>query len=227
MCPSGFKKKIVLSQIYHKFGTKLYIQKSMQSTVYKIENEIKRRKRGKIYFADNFSSLGTPEAIKKALQRSEKSGMLIRLAHGIYLYPSIDKKLGLGVLYPSVETIAKEIAKRDKARIVPTGLYALNVLGLSTQVPTNIVFHTDGAPRKIQVYKQTITFKHVVPKNFVYNSELLMLVVSAFKEIGENSVSENHLNIIKKVLSQETKENIMQDVNLAPVWIRKKIQQII
>jgi len=103
----------------------------------------------------------------------------------------------------------------------------LNVLGLSTQVPTNIVFHTDGAPRKIQVYKQTITFKHVVPKNFAYNSELLMLVVSAFKEIGENSVSENHLNIIKKVLSQETKENIMQDVNLAPVWIRKKIQQII
>jgi len=199
----------------------------MQSTVYKVEIEIKRRKRGKIYFADDFSSFGTSEAIKKALLRFEKSGMLIRLAHGIYLYPSIDKKLGLGILYPSVETIASEIARRDKARIVPTGLYALNVLGLSTQVPTNIVFHTDGAPRKIRVYNQLITFKHVAPKNLAYKSKLLMLVVSAFKEIGEHSVSENHLNTIKQILSQETKENIQRDINLAPVWVRKKIQQII
>jgi hypothetical protein len=199
----------------------------MQSTVNKIENEIKRRKRGRIYFADDFTALGTSEAIKKALLRFEKSGMLVRLAHGIYLYPAMDKKLGLGILFPGVETVAREIARRDKARIVPTGLYALNVMGLSTQVPTNIVFHTDGAPRKIKVYNQLITFKHVVPKNLAYKSELLMLAVSALKEIGEHSVSENQMDTVKKVLSQETKENVLQDINLAPVWIRKKIQQII
>ena len=199
----------------------------MQSTVSKIENEIRRRRRGKIYFADDFASFGTSEAIKKTLLRFEKSGMLIRLAHGIYLYPSIDKKLGLGVLYPSVETIAKEIARRDKARIVPTGLYALNVLGLSTQVPTNIVFHTDGANRKILIYNQFITFKQVVPKNLAYKSELFMLVVSALKEIGEHSVTENDVNILKKVLSRESKENILEDIHLAPVWIRKIIHQII
>jgi hypothetical protein len=199
----------------------------MQSTVNKIENEIKRRRRGKIYFADDFTSFGTSEAIKKALLRFEKSGMLIRLAHGIYLYPSIDIRLGLGVLYPSVETIAKEIARRDKARIVPTGLYALNVLGLSTQIPANIVFHTDGAPRKIKIYNQLITFKHVVPKNLAYKSEALMLVVSALKEIGEHSISENDIIIVQEVLSNETKANILNDINLAPIWIRKKIQQMI
>jgi len=199
----------------------------MQSTVSKIENEIKRRRRGNIYFADDFTSFGTSEAIKKALLRFERVGMLIRLAHGIYLYPSIDKKLGLGVLYPSVETIAKEIARRDKARIVPTGLYALNVLGLSTQVPTNIMFHTDGAPRKIKIYNQLITFKHVVPKNLAYKSEVFMLIVSAMKEIGEHSVTDNDLKIIQKTLLRETKENILNDITLAPVWIRKKIRQII
>ena len=199
----------------------------MQSTVCKIENEIKRRRRGRIYFADDFTPFGTSGAIKKTLLRFEKSGKLIRLAHGIYLYPSIDKKLGLGVLYPSVESIAKEIARRDKARIVPTGLYALNVLGLSTQVPTNIVFHTDGAPRKIKVYNQLITFKHVVPKNLAYKSEMFMLVVSALKEIGEHSVTDNELKIIRATLLHETKENIFNDISLAPVWICKKIQQII
>jgi len=199
----------------------------MQSTVNKIETEIKHRRRGKIYFAEDFTSFGTSEAIKKTLLRFEKSGMLIRLAHGIYLYPSIDKKLGLGILYPSVETIAKEIARRDKARIVPTGLYALNVLGLSTQIPTNIVFLTDGAPRKIKVYNQSITFKHVVPKNLAYKSEALMLAVSALKEIGEHFVSDNDMNILRKALSHETKENISGDLSLAPAWIQKLIRQII
>jgi len=199
----------------------------MQSTVNKIESEIKRRRRGKIYFADDFTPFGTSEAIKKAMLRFEKSGFLIRLAHGIYLYPSIDKRLGLGLLFPSVESVAREIARRDKARIVPTGLYALNVLGLSTQVPTNIVFHTDGAPRKIKVYNQLITFKHVVPKNLAFKSEVLMLTVSAMKEIGEHSISDDDLKIIQKTLLHETKENILNDITLAPVWIRKKIQQIL
>ena len=199
----------------------------MQSTVNKIENIIKRHRRGKIYFADDFASLGTSEAIKKALLRFEKSGMLVRLAHGIYFYPSIDKKLGLGILYPSVDTIAKEIARRDKARIIPTGLYALNALGLSTQVPTNIVFHTDGAPRKIKIYNQLLTFKHVVPKNLAYKSENFMLVVSALKEIGEQRVTDEDMKIVKKALLNEEKENLMLDINLAPIWIRNKIQKII
>ena len=60
-------------------------------------------------------------------------GMLVRLAHGIYYYPKEDKEYGLGIIYPSVEDIAQAIAKRDKAKIVPMGAYALNRLGLSTQ----------------------------------------------------------------------------------------------
>ena len=100
----------------------------------------------------------------------------MRLAHGIYLFPKIDEKLGLCMLYPSVEEIAKAIAERDKARIVPTGVYALNALGLPTQIPVNAVFLTDGAPRKIKIYNQRILFKHVVPikffKNFLKSSQL-------------------------------------------------------
>ncbi len=109
----------------------------MKSIVNEIENKIKYGRRGKIIFAADFSTLGQPKSVNKALERLTESGMLLRLAHGIYLYPQTDTRLGLGVLYPTVETIAREIAKRDKARIVPTGAYALNTLGLSTQIPMN------------------------------------------------------------------------------------------
>ena len=58
----------------------------------------------------------------------------------------IDKVLGLGILYPTFEEIAAAIARRDKAKIVPTGIYALNQLGLSTQLPMNVVYLTEGSP---------------------------------------------------------------------------------
>lgn len=199
----------------------------MQSTNSQIEKEIRRKRRARIYFASDFVAFGSQEAVKKSLFRLEKSGFLVRLAHGIYLYPNIDKKYGIGILYPTAEDIAKEIAVRDKARIVPTGIYALNALGLSTQVPVNVVFLTDGAPRKIKIYNQKIVFKHVTPKNLAFRSKVLMLVVAAIKEIGKGKLSESELEKIKSVLLHETRENILLDLELAPAWIRKIILSII
>ena len=109
----------------------------------------------------NFISKGNSEAVRKALQRLVKYGELVRVATGIYVRPEIDPVIG--PVTPNIETIAKAIARRDKARIIPTGVYALNRLGLSTQVPMNLVYLTDGAARKIKVGKRTITFKKATP----------------------------------------------------------------
>jgi predicted transcriptional regulator of viral defense system len=162
--------------------------------------------------------------VNKAMERLTESGLLIRLAQGIYLYPPIDTRLGLGVLYPTVETIAREIAKRDKARIVPTGVYALNVLGLSTQIPMNVVFLTDGAARKIKIGNgQGIVFKRTVAKNLSYKNAVLMLVVAALKEIGEDNVTNDQLEKIMELISKEKRDDIIADLQLAPAWIKKLI----
>lgn len=200
----------------------------MKSIVNEVENKLKHGKRGKIVFVSDFADLGQPKAVNKALERLTTSGKLIRLAHGIYLHPKIDTRLGLGVLYPTVETVAREIAKRDKARIVPTGAYALNVLGLSTQIPMNVVFLTDGAPRKITIGNgKGIVFKRTVPKNLAYKNEMVMLTVSALKEIGEKNVTQAQLDRIKDLLSKEKKEDILSDIALAPVWIQKTIKSVL
>ena len=196
----------------------------MKSIVNEIENKLKYGRKGKILFASDFSSFGLPKAVNKAMERLTESGMLIRLAHGIYLYPQIDTRLGLGVLYPTVETIAREIAKRDKARIVPTGIFALNALGFSTQIPMNVVFLTDGAARKIKIGNgQGIVFKRTVAKNLSYKNDILMLVVAALKEIGEGNVTPEQLSKIKDLISKEKQEDIKADIQLAPAWIKKLI----
>lgn len=185
----------------------------------RIENKIKSMKRGSILFPSNFDDIGNVEVVKKSLLRLENKKFLVRLAHGIYLYPKQDKLLG--VLYPTIEEIAVAIADRDKARIIPTGTTALNKLGLSTQIPMNIVFLTDGAPRSIVVGKRTIKFKRTSPKNLAVKGEITSLIIQALKEIGKDNVTAEQLERIKIHLEKEKQEIIEHDAKLAPVWISK------
>ena len=190
--------------------------KSVQT---RIENEIKSMKRGSILFPSNFDDIGNVEVVKKSLLRLENKKFLVRLAHGIYLYPKQDKLLG--VLYPTIEEIAVAIAERDKARIIPTGTAALNKLGFSTQIPMNIVFLTDGAPRSIVVGKRTVKFKRTSPKNLAVKGEITSLIIQALKEIGKDNVTAEQLEKIKRHLEKEKQEIIEHDAKLAPVWISK------
>ena len=199
----------------------------MESIDDKILSKIRKCGAGKIYFSSDFSSYGESKSVLKALERLVKDEKLIRLSRGIYLYPKIDKELGLGVLYPSLETIAQSIAKRDKARIAPTGIYALNKLGLSTQIPMNVVYLTDGSPRKINLSDgRIIVFKQATPKKMSFSSELAMLIVFALKEITKDRVTDEHLEKIKSLLQNEPKERIMADSNLMPAWIKSIIMKM-
>ncbi len=185
----------------------------------KVAETLHKLQKGSILFVDDFLDFGNSESIKKALFRLKEKGLLIRVAHGIYLYPKKDKDLG--VLYPSAEEIAIAIAKRDKARIIPTGVQALNKLGLSTQVPLKVVFLTDGAARSIKIGKRTITFKKTSPKNLMAKGEISGLVIQALKSIGQNKIEDDILNKLLTILKKEKKQIILHDAKLAPAWINK------
>ena len=185
----------------------------------KVAETLTKMQKGTILFVDDFLDFGNSESIKKALFRLKEKGLLISVAHGIYLYPKKDKDLG--VLYPSAEEIAVAIAKRDKARIIPTGVQALNKLGLSTQIPLKVVFLTDGAARTVKVGKRTITFKKTSPKNLLAKGEISGLAIQALKSIGQDKIENDVLTRLLIILKKEKKENILHDAKLAPAWINK------
>ena len=191
-----------------------------------ILNSIRKRGRGTIFFSSDFSKVGEKSAVLKALERMTAGGTIIRVARGIYCYPKIDKELGLGTLYPTYEEIAQAIAKRDKARIVPAGIYAMNRLGLSTQVSMNVVYLTDGSSRKVVINgNRGIQFNHVAPKNLAFQNQLALLINSALKEIGQDNITEEEKTRIKSLLSNESKDSVMQDVKLMPDWIASIIRE--
>lgn len=196
---------------------------------YSLEKQIvsKMRKagRGVLVFAESFLMYGNAPAVRKALERLVKTGELVRVATGIYVLPKQDGIIGQ--VLPGIEDIAKAIAKRDRARIIPTGVSALNRLGLSPQVPLNVVYLTDGAARKIKIGTKTITFKKTAPKNLSAIGEISSLVIQALKTIGEKKVTLEDIKKIQQLLRKEKKDRLKHDINLAPTWIREVIKPII
>ena len=190
----------------------------MKSTEEHIVKRLRDFKRGKIFFPEMFYDLGSNDAVRQALVRLEDDDTLVRLAHGIYLFPKMDKQLG--ILYPPIDDIAKAVAKRDKATIMPTGTYALNKLGLSTQVPLNAVYLTDGSQRSIKVGNRAIKFKRTVPKNLAVKGEISGLVIQALREIGNGKVTTEQRRKIQELLQKEDPKYVKHDAKLAPAWIR-------
>lgn len=190
----------------------------------RVKKGISNYKTGKIFFPSDFSKIGTPTAIRQALNRLELDGFLLRLAHGIYLYPK--KHPSFAILYPSIEEIAIAIAKRDKARLIPTGIQALNKLGLSTQVPMNIVYLTDGSSRSIKINNGSIKFKKASPKLLSVKSDRIILIIQALKELGVENVDAKIRERIKQILSTVDGDLIKHDVKLAPQWIAKIIKEL-
>lgn len=191
----------------------------MQSIEKQIVRSIKSKPIGSLVLPDDYLSYGSSDAVRKALDRLQDKKVLLRVAHGIYVRPKISKLIG--PLTPTAEEVAETIAKRDKIRTLPTGSYALNALGLSTQVPMNIVLLTDGSARVIKVGKRTIKFKRTTAKNLSTKGPISRLVIQALKAIGQGKVSGSEEEKILELLKKEDIKILKHDTALAPVWIQK------
>lgn len=191
----------------------------MKSVETAILEKVRAIPKGVIIFPEDFHEVGSSEAIRVALHRLEKDRIIARVARGIYVRPKTSKLLGL--LVPTAEDVAEAIAKRNRIRTVPTGSYALNALGLSTQVPMNIVLLTDGSPREIKVGNRKIKFKKTTPKNLSARGKISRLVIQALKEIGKGKVSEEEERKIIELLKRENEKDLSHDIPLAPIWVQK------
>lgn len=201
----------------------------MTNSIYeRIKSQIMKGEPGTVFFPDSFVGVGSSEGVRLALMRLTNQNIIIRVAQGIYCYPKVDKWNGNNI-NPTFDEIANAIALRDRVRIMPTGDYVLNILGLSTQVVANAVFFTDGSSRRISVGKgKGILFKHTAEmRNFAYKSKMMQMVIFAIKEIGNGNVTDKHLEIIREHLSNVSEELFNEDIMLAPVWVRKQLKKVV
>jgi hypothetical protein len=122
-----------------------------------------------------------------------------------------------------MEMIANAIANRDHVIIKPTGISALNKLGLSQQVPTKHVYITNGQPRKYKIGGNEIHFKSASPKKLALSGSISSLVILAMDELGPNGFDETLATQIKKLLQKEDATILENDIKLAPSWIAREL----
>ena len=187
-----------------------------------IRSTIDRNGPNRLYMVSDFAGLNNDALVTRALSRLEKEGVLVRISQGLYLHPVKNR---FGVLRPSVDEIAYAIAEKDRARIIPCGLTALNKLGLSTQVAMNAVYLTDATARELAVGNRKIIFKRSAPRNFAYKTDLFPMIVAAMKELGKDGVTDEQIAIIKSAIEKYDGDDdeIKYDYSIAPQWIKQRL----
>lgn len=146
-----------------------------------------------------------------------KEGVIRLLARGLYDYPV--KHSVLGTVAPSADAVARALVGRDAIRLQPSGAYASNVLGLSEQVPSRIVFLTDGPSRRVKLGKQEIILKRTVPRNLAAAGRKSGTLIQALRYLGQNQVDETVRITLRRQIADEERPAIRKDLAHARAWI--------
>jgi Family of unknown function (DUF6088) len=186
---------------------------------------IRAKGRGWVFSARHFLDFGSRRAVDLALFRLTNREVIRRLGRGVYDYPAVSETLGL--LSPSIDAVAKEIAGKNNSKLKITGAQAANVLGLSTQVPARIVYLTDGPSRQLKVGKQTIILKHTSPKTMSTAGKGSGTIIQALQYIGKENVTPDVIKKIRTIIADFDKKEMKKDLHTAPDWMKPMIMEIV
>ena len=196
----------------------------MQSVEDKILRRIRGKPKGWVFTANDFWDYGSDASIRRALKNICDRGRIRRIARGLYDNPATHPKLG--VLAPTPEQIVAAIKTKQHTKTQPTGAYAANLLGLSTQVPGKVIFLTDGPDKQLKVGNRTIQLKNRSTRTMAGAGQITGVFIQALKHIGQKRFNKNHFRVLSERLKPEQKKKLHRNIKLAPAWIATIIRRL-
>ena len=190
-----------------------------------IYNRIISEKPQKVFVISDFCDLMDYGTAKKSLSRLESNNKIQKIMRGVYYNPRYSQLIQ-EYEKPSVDEVAKAIARNFKWTIAPSGNTALNQLGLSTQVPAKWIYFSDGPYKTYKIGIQELEFKHRTNKEISGMSEKTILVIQALKELGEEQITESVIQKLKRQLTDEEKLKLLNETKQTTVWIFNIIKKI-
>ena len=197
----------------------------MQTMRDQIVARIERLGEGKAFSAKDFLDIASRTTIDVTLASLTLSGKIRRIRRGLYDMPKVNPALG-GKLSPDIDEAARAIARRQKWKIVPEGAWAANLLGLSTQVPSKIIYLTDGPNNEMPIGRRTIQFKHARPKALEGLEGKFALVVQALRHLGKDGVGPREIETLRAGLSSAEKRKLVKDTRFGVDWIYEVANRI-
>lgn len=198
--------------------------KHIQSMDKQVWQRIASQGEGWVFTPSDFADVGSRTAVASALMRYAAAGQIRQLSRGFYDRPR--QHPVLGVLWPDVAQVAQALERKDGLRLQPAGAYAANMLGLSEQVPAQVVYLTDGPSRQVAVGPTLIALKRTTPKNMACAGRLSGLLIQALRFLGEVHVSPERIAHVRRSLPAEQRAKLTADLAYAPAWMRPWLLEV-
>jgi Family of unknown function (DUF6088) len=190
----------------------------VQDMRHQIVARIHRLGKGKVFSAKDFLDIASRSSIDVALASLASEGKIRRIRRGLYDTPRVNPALG-GKLSPDIDEAAQAIARKQRWKIVPEGAWAANLLGLSTQVPSKIIYLTDGPNKEVVIGRRSIYFKHARPKAIAGLEGKLALAVQALRHLGKQSVGQREIETVRASLSPNERRRLVRNTRFGVGWI--------
>lgn len=196
-----------------------------QSIESKVISRVYGKGRGWSFSRIDFTDLGSAEAIDKSLSRLTKSGRIRRLLRGLYDFPQYSSFLDK-TLSPDMHQVAQAFARKFGWNIQVSENTALNILGLSTQIPIRHVYYSDGRSCTYTVANQELIFVKARLKDTGLKHEKSALLVQALRGIGQGKLSESERTKICTYFDEAEQKSILRDTRFVTSWVYEEIKGI-
>ena len=193
----------------------------------RVQSKISSLSNGVVFASNSFRFQDANQnSVEKELSKLNADGVIKRFRKGIYYKPQ--KSTLFGDVLPNPSAVAQAIAKLNDAHIVPDGSMALNMLGLSDQVPMKYIYLNDKLHKSEFVGNTEIVFKRINAKKLTASNKRVALVLSAIDYLGRDAFSDR--NLVKDFASKLDVSDI-KDLDRAakyyPLWVKNRVSEII
>jgi len=189
----------------------------------RVMKRVRASGRGSVFTPSDFLPFATRSSVDQALSRLVKGGQLRRLARGLYDFPKIHPKLG--PLSPAPDDVAWALARETGSQVQIAGARAANALGLSTQVPAQSTYLTDGPSRRVVLGKRVVDLRHAAPKHLIAPGSPAGTVVQALRHVGPLRAADVAQGAARR-LSASDKKTLASTAVQAPAWMRPTLVTI-
>ena len=197
----------------------------MKSIEDKIFARIIRHGRGSVMTNRDFWDIANPASVDWCLYRLKDKKIIRPIIRGIYDYPKFSELLQ-EELAPDLGAVAQAIARKNQWHIQISGSAALNLLGLSTQIPVKTVYYSDGPTRNFMIGDRKLQFKHILLRETKIGSPRSEMIVQALSELGEDNITPEIIDKLKRQITPKEREKLLSETQFIRDWIRKKIISI-
>ncbi len=181
--------------------------------------------RGGVFIPKDFLDLGTHDTVRQALARLEKQGTIRRLLRGVYEYPTFSS-LFKSKASPNPDAIARAIARNHGWTILPSGETALNLLGLSRQVPAQWEYFSNGPSRTYKWSGGTLVFKHRTNKETSSLSPKTALLVQGLKTLGQERADDSVIAKVSKQFDARDRARAVREAKYSTSWVYEFIKRL-